>query len=398
MKILWVKSDFLHPAVAGGRIRTLEILKRLRPRHEIHYAAFLYPDQAEALSCCGEYCSRAYPVPLRLPDKRSLAFALQLGASLFSRLPLAVSRYRSLKMQRLIASLRSAQRFDAVVCDFLVSAINLPDLSRCFLFQHNVETLIWQRHHSEARDPLRKFYFRLQARRMEALESRVCRQVAHIIAVSDADAQLMRSRFGVPRVSVVPTGVDLDFFAPPPSTAPTGDLVFIGAMDWLPNIDGVLFFVREILPLIRRRRPGCTLTVAGRNPGPEIRALVRQDPLIRITGTVEDIRPCLWASAVSIVPLRIGGGTRLKIYESMAARVPVVSTSVGAEGLDVRSPDHFLLADTPAAFAEACLELLEAPERRASLAESAWCWIAERYSWPLVARRFEEILEENRRG
>lgn len=398
MKILWVKSDFLHPAVAGSRIRSLEILKRLRSRHEIHFAAFLYPDQAGALSSCSQYSSRAYPIPLRLADKHSLAFAFQVAASWLSPLPLAVSRYRSLKMQRLLAALRSAQRFDAVVCDFLVPAINLTDLSECLLFQHNVETLIWQRHHQEARDPLRKFYFGLQARRMEALESRVCRQVAHVIAVSETDAELMRSRFGISHVSVVPTGVDLDFFAPPSAAAPVGDLVFVGAMDWLPNVDAILFFVREVLPLIRRQRPGCTLTVAGRNPAPEIRALERRDPLIRITGTVEDIRPYLWGSAVSIVPLRIGGGTRLKIYESMAARVPVVSTSVGAEGLDVRSPDHFLLADTPAAFAEACLELLEAPERRAELASAAWSWIAERYSWSRIAVRFEEILERYRRG
>jgi glycosyltransferase involved in cell wall biosynthesis len=301
-------------------------------------------------------------------------------------------------MQRLLTALRSAQRFDAVVCDFLVPAINLTDLAECILFQHNVETLIWQRHHQEARDPLRKFYFGLQARRMEALESRVCRQVAHVIAVSEADAQLMRSRFGISHVSVVPTGVDLDFFAPPSAAAPVGDLVFVGAMDWLPNVDAILFFVREILPLIRRQRPGCTLTVAGRNPVPEIRALAHRDPLIRVTGTVDDIRPYLWGSAVSIVPLRIGGGTRLKIYEAMAARIPVVSTSVGAEGLDVRSPDHFLLADTPAAFAEACLALLEAPARRARLAGAAWNRIAERYSWSRIAARFEEILERHRRG
>jgi len=396
MRILWVKSDFLHPPVAGGRIRTLEILRRLHARHEIHYAAFLYPDQPDALSCCQEYCTRAYPVPIRLPDKRSLAFALQVAAALFSPLPLAVSRYRSGKMRRLIASLRNSREFDVVICDFLVPSVNLTDLAGCILFQHNVETLIWERHQSEARDPLRRFYFRLQARRMEALERQVCRQVAHVIAVSDADARLMRSRFGVSRVSVVPTGVDLDYFAPPQAAAPTKDLVFVGAMDWLPNIDGILFFVRQVLPLIRRRHPHCTLTVAGRNPAPEIRALARQDPLIQVTGTVEDIRPYLWRSAVSIVPLRIGGGTRLKIYESMAARVPVVSTSVGAEGLDIHSPEHFLRADTPADFAHACLELLQAPAQRARLSQSAWTWIAERYAWPKVVRRFEEILEQTR--
>jgi sugar transferase (PEP-CTERM/EpsH1 system associated) len=395
MKILWVKSDFLHPSTRGGRIRTLEILKRLHRRHEIHYVAFVYPDQPEALGRASEYSSRAYPVPLKLSARRSPAFWLQAAGALFSALPLAVSRYRSAEMRRLVSDLRRSHRFDAVVCDFLVPAPNLDKLEDCILFQHNVETLIWERHAEQAGDPLRRFYFRLQARRMAALEARVCRQVKHIVAVSEVDAGLLRSRFGASRVTVVPTGVDLDYFAPPPSPPPAADFVFVGAMDWMANIDGVSFFVREVLPLIRRRHPACTLVIAGRDPAPEVRTLAGGDARIRITGTVEDVRPYLWGSSVSIVPLRIGGGTRLKIYEAMAAQVPVVSTSVGAEGLDVRSPDHFLLADTPEGFAAACVELLDSPARRRELARAAWEWIAARYSWDQIARRFEGVLERN---
>jgi len=395
MKILWVKSDFLHPSTRGGRIRTLEILKRLHRRHEIHYVAFVYPDQPEAPTRAAEYASRAYPVPLKLPDKQSPAFYLQAAGALFSPLPLAVSRYRSRRMERLIASLRRSQRFDAVVCDFLIPAPNLGGLDGCILFQHNVETLIWERHAEHAAGPLRRLYFGLQARRMAALEARACRQARHVIAVSEIDAGLLRSRFGASRVTVVPTGVDLDYFAPPPNPSPVADLVFVGAMDWMANIDGVSFFVREVLPRIRQRRPACTLVIAGRNPAPEIRALAAGDPRIQVTGTVEDVRPYLWGASVSIVPLRVGGGTRLKIYESMAARVPVVSTGVGAEGLDVRSPDHLLLADTPESFAAACLELLESPARRQELARSAWDWIAARYSWDEIARQFEKVLERD---
>ena len=395
MKILWVKSDFLHPSTRGGRIRTLEILKCLHARHEIHYVAFLYPDQPGALARCPEYCTRAYPVPLHLPGKRSPAFFVQLAAAVFSPLPLAVSRYRSRRMERLVSSLRNKHRFDAVVCDFLTPAPNIADLSGCVLFEHNVETAIWQRHLEHAAGPLRRLYFGLQARRMAALERRVCRQVKHIIAVSEIDAALIRSWFDASHVTVVPTGVDLDFFAPPPGSSPAADLVFVGSMDWMPNIDGVSYFVREVLPLIRRRYPSCTLVIAGRNPAPEIRAMAAHDPRIRVTGTVDDIRPFLWGSSVSIVPLRVGGGTRLKIYESMAARVPLVSTSVGAEGLDVRSPDHFLLADSPETFAQACLELLDSPTRRSQLAQSAWHSITSRFSWQHIASRFEQVLERN---
>lgn len=164
-------------------------------------------------------------------------------------------------------------------------------------------------------------------------------------------------------------------------------------MDWLPNVDGVLHFVREVLPLIRRRRPECTLAIVGRTPPSKISKLARQDPRILVSGTVPDIRPHLWGSSVSIVPLRIGGGTRLKIYESMAARVPVVSTSVGAEGLSVNPSENIRIADQPEGFAAQCLELLQDRPARERVVSSAWELVSARFSWEEVARSFERILE-----
>jgi glycosyltransferase involved in cell wall biosynthesis len=155
----------------------------------------------------------------------------------------------------------------------------------------------------------------------------------------------------------------------------------------------VRWFVREALPLIRRARPECSLTIVGRTPPPSINALAREDPRIRVTGTVADIRPELWKAAVSIVPLRIGGGTRLKIYESMAGRVPVVSTSIGAEGLEIHPPDDIRIADSPADFAAACLELLSDPSRRQRQAAAAWEMVAASFSWEHVARCFERVLD-----
>src|SRR5439155_21240770 len=164
--------------------------------------------------------------------------------------------------------------------------------------------------------------------------------------------------FGVACVSEIPTGVNIEYFSPSePRPSHGADLVFVGSMDWLPNVDGVQYFVREVLPSIRRRRPECTLAIVGRTPPPTVIQLA-EDPRIHVTGTVADIRPYLWGSAVAIVPLRIGGGTRLKIYEAMAARIPVVSTSVGAEGLVVNPPENIRIVDTPQDFADQCLELL----------------------------------------
>ncbi len=392
MRILWVKGDFLHPTTRGGQIRTLEILKRLHARHEIHYVAYESPEQPEGLSRSHEYCTRAYPVQRKIPQRASFPFIVQMAGNIFSSMPLALSRYRSAAMRQQIQRLLNAFRFDSVVCDFLSPAPNFETLAQCVLFQHNVETMIWRRHASNAPDPLRKLYFRLQAKRMFRWERRMCLAAADVIAVSSQDAALMRELFGVAAVSHIPTGVNIEYFRRPNGVLPKTDLVFLGSMDWMPNIDGVEYFVREILPLIRKNLPQCTLAVVGRTPTAAILALAKRDPGIQVTGTVPDVRPWLWGSKVSIVPLRIGGGTRLKIYESMGAGIATVSTTIGSEGLDVSHPENIRLADTPLAFADQCVELLKDEQERERLASKALQMVTSRFSWDVVVEEFEKRL------
>jgi glycosyltransferase involved in cell wall biosynthesis len=394
MRILWVTTNFLHPTTRGGQIRTLEMLRRLHRRHEIHYVAIEDPREPEGLARAPEYSTRAYPFQHRVADKRSPAFVLELVKGLLDSEPLSIRRFHPPAMGAFLAQLIEKERFDREVCDFLTPASYFPNIERAVLFQHNVETMIWRRHAEHAGNPAVRWYMRKQADRMFRFERGICRRAGHIAAVSGQDAATMRELFGVERVTAIPTGVDIEFFtAPDPAPAADTDLAFVGAMDWRPNIDGVRWFVREVLPLIRRVRPECSLTIVGRTPPPWIAALEREDPRIRVTGTVADIRPHLWGSAVSIVPLRIGGGTRLKIYESMAARVPVVSTSVGAEGLEIHPPEDIRIADSPADFADACLELLSDPSLRRRQAAAAWEMVAANFSWEQVARCFERVLE-----
>jgi polysaccharide biosynthesis protein PslH len=395
MKILWVNTNFLHPTTKGGQIRTLEMLRHLHLRHEIHYVAIADPAQPQGPARAHEYCSKAYPFPYLIPRKRSPAFLRQVAAGIFSQTPLAVSRFHPPGMRRFLEDLIHTKRFDRGVVDHLAPTAYFPDLPHAVLFQHNVETIIWQRRVEHSSSPLHRWYFRLQAHRMFEFERRVCHAAGQIVAVSPADASAMRELFGVSRVSEIPTGVNLEYFRHPGTSAAasaTTDLVFVGSMDWLPNVDGVLYFVREILPLIRRRRPECSLAIVGRTPPPTITALAERAPRIRVTGTVPDIRPYLWGAAVSIVPLRIGGGTRLKIYEAMAARVPVVSTSIGAEGLTVHPPTDIRIGDTSRDFADRCLELLSDSEQRRQMATAAWEMVSASFSWERVSRCFEDIL------
>jgi glycosyltransferase involved in cell wall biosynthesis len=293
MKILWVKSDFLHPTNYGGQIRTLEIVKRLHRDHEVHYMAYDHPRHPDALGRAGEYSTRSYPVKLEVPPMGSAAFAGQLLVNLFSDQPLSVSRYRSAAMQGEIARLLERVQFDSIVCDFLFPAPNFPALDRCVLFQHNVEQMIWKRHTENAR-LLKRWFMAAQARRMLDLESRVCREVRHVIAVSEDDAAVFRQQYGCPNVSVIATGVDTDYFHPPQEpVAPVADLIFLGSMNWLPNIDAMEHFLAEIFPLIRRKRPETTLAIVGRQPSPGILALANRTPGVSITGTVPDVRPYL---------------------------------------------------------------------------------------------------------
>ena len=206
----------------------------------------------------------------------------------------------------------------------------------------------------------------------------------------------MQEMFDIPSVSATSTGVDTDYFAPRKVIEKTTDIVFVGSMDWMANIDGVLWFTDEVLPRIRARRPDTTVSVVGRMPTPPVLELGKRDPKIAVTGTVPDVRPYFWQSKVCVVPLRVGGGTRLKIYEAMAARIPVVSTAIGAEGLAVENQRELLIADTAECFAEACCALLDSAEARERLSDAAWQLVSSRFSWEHVTDQFEDILRAHR--
>src|SRR3954447_23696163 len=226
MKILWVNTNFMHPTTKGGQIRTLEMLKHLHARHEIHYVAIANPALPEGPARAHEYSTRSYPFPYRIPSKSSPAFYLELARGLVSSVPVAVERFDPPGMRAFLQGLIRKEKFECAVVDHLAPTAYFPDLAHAVFFQHNVETMIWRRHVEHAGSALKRAYFKLQADRMYHYERRVSREAGHIVAVSKNDAEEMRRLFDVSRVTEIPTGVNIEYFLPPEPrpTAEAADL------------------------------------------------------------------------------------------------------------------------------------------------------------------------------
>jgi sugar transferase (PEP-CTERM/EpsH1 system associated) len=400
MRILWLKTELLHPVDKGGKIRTYHMLRELKRDHRITYLTL---DDGgadkDARELSQEYCHDLICVPIRQQPKFTAGFYAELALNLASNLPYAIAKYQSAEMRHRIQQSTSEDLFDVVVCDFLAPAVNVPRTLSCpaVLFQHNVEAMIWQRHFEVQTSVLKRAYLLGQWRKMRAFEGVMCRRFDRVIAVSREDREVMRREYGVTAVDDVPTGVDTDFFRPHAAPSrPRRNLVFTGSMDWLPNEDAIHYFTEQILPLIKQQIPDVTLTVVGRNPNPGLLDLSQRDSSVIVTGRVEDVRPYMERAGAYVVPLRIGGGTRLKIFEAMAMEKVIVSTTVGAEGLPVQPGVELLIADTPRHFADEVVRALSDEQLANDLARNASTLVRGQFGWDRVATGFAEICERLR--
>ena len=403
MNILWVKSGPLFPLDSGGKKRTHAMLEEISKLHHVTYLALLaegqalHPDESDAT-----YAAVKVWLPWRETCKRSWRFSLDLlGNLLFSTFPYALAKYRSKPMMSWLESHLESARFDLVVCDFMFPAPNFRNLKTevpLILFQHNMEAQIWSRLAETTCNPLKRFYLNGQFRRFARWEEKLSRLYDGIVTVSADDTAYARRVYRLGNVrGHVATGVNLDSFLPLMDPSETKGMVgFLGSMDWLANIQGVEFFVREALPIIKSTVPDIRFKIIGRNPPNHVRRLSDTDGSIEVTGSVDDVCPHLKACDLMVVPLLSGGGTRIKILEAMAMGVPVVSTTIGAEGLEMTAGEHLLIADTPREFAEASIRLLESPGERARLATNAARKVREEHTWQYSTRQFLEHCNTSR--
>jgi polysaccharide biosynthesis protein PslH len=393
MRILWVNIAGLWPMNMGGRVRSVHLIAELSQRHRVQVlTTHGVGDDPAGLAARLPACESVESVPAAAPKRGTARFALALARSWVSPDPIDFRKWRIPALRSAVG--RSLARGDVDVCvaDFLYAIGNIPQPNPVpvILFEHNVQYMIWKRLREVEPIAWRRTLLEIEWRKMRRSEARACQRSDLTIAVSDADRALLAAIAPQARVFAIPTGVDTTYFLPNGSEEAAARLVFTGAMDWYPNEEAILAFIESTLPAIRRAVPQVSLTVAGRNPTARLRTAAAAAG-VSVTGTVEDIRPYIADAAVYVVPLRVGGGTRLKIFEALAMGKPVVSTTVGAEGLPLVAGEHFVRADGPAEFAAAVVSLLGDPARRQALGTAGRRLVEQRYSWAQVARVFEHL-------
>ncbi|MDD5020326.1 MAG: glycosyltransferase [Candidatus Omnitrophica bacterium] len=394
MNILFVAPRLPVPADTGAKIRTLNILKQIvAAGHKVAFLSFVFGPQKQGRAELEKLGCRVAVVPHE--DCLGPGAVIQ---ALMKRLPLSAAKYRVSAMAREIVRMIKEEKIDMVHFDHIHMGqyADVCPGKPTVVDEHNVECLILKRLYGRERNHLKKAIYHREYMLMAALERRICKKAFRVFVVSEEDKRnLQEAAGGGVRAEVIPNGVDVEYFRPPVDQAacrPEDSLVFTGSMDWLPNSDALEYFCRDVLPLIWQKKPDVAFYVVGKNPGPSILKLGQADKRIIVTGSVADVRPYVERAKVFVVPLRIGGGTRLKILEAMSMRKAIVSTTLGAEGIEIRDGQNIVLADTPQDFADKVCRLLDDESERSVLGESGRELVKERYDWRVVGRKLNEAL------
>ena len=392
MRILFLSQIVPYPPHGGVLQRGYNVIRQLGRRATVDLFAFVHPDalptpQAleESRIELGKHCASVQYFPLWA--KRSALHktaALAIGA--LSQTPFSMIAHRSRQYQARVNEAIAAPGVDIVHIDTigLAQFVDLPrSPAATVLTHHNIESMLMQRRAQvESRRPARMFLAR-EAGKLAAAETRLSPLFDVNITMSVNDrVELARLAPGAV-TEVVPNGVDTEYFVPAPERQ-TSALIYGGGLNMFANRDAVTFFVAEIWPRIREQRPDVTFYVVGQDPPKELLDLAERDRQIVVTGYVADIREFILKAAVYVVPLRVGGGTRLKVLDAMALGKAMVSTSIGCEGIDVVDGKHLQIADTPEIFAAKTLALLSDPAERLTLGASARALVEEQYAWPII--------------
>jgi glycosyltransferase involved in cell wall biosynthesis len=402
LNVAVLDEELPFPLTSGKRIRTFNLLSRLARRHRVTVLCHKNPHRDEARAAEGAFSElgvETVVVDRAVPPKSGPGFYARLAGNLLSGLPFSVATHASPALAGAVRAHAAERAVDVWHCEWTPYAQVLRDAlddrlaeARWSVMAHNVESLIWQRYTEAAENPVIRWYIRRQFRKFERFERWAFNAATTAIAVSHRDAAAMRRNFGATRVSVVENGVDLHHFKPQRDVErDPARMLFLGSLDWRPNQDAALHLLDELLPNVRAAVPRATAVLVGRRPPHWLRTKVGATPGAELYADVPDVRPFLARCGFLVVPLRIGGGSRLKILEALAAGTPVVSTRVGAEGLELTPDRDLVIADTREEMVTAVTAAIRRPEELADTAESGQQQVLARYSWDPLAERLHDI-------
>jgi sugar transferase (PEP-CTERM/EpsH1 system associated) len=397
MRVLHFAPRVCWPLDTGAKLRNYHLARVLSEKADVTLLAFT--DAQQSLGKLEKFYERVIAVP------RDPGYTLsKIIRGTFGSTPLPVLNYTTDSMKRALESLLHEQDFDIVQIESIHLMSYLPIIAAArqrpliICDWHNIESELMGRYSEREPNVLKRAYAGKTARLMGEFERRAMHEFDAHITVSWRDAQQLRTLNPDARVLVIENGVDTAYYE---ETAASGSLaankpkriVFVGSMDYHANIDGAVSFARDVWPGLRNRHPEVIFTIVGRDPAPEVREL-RSTPGIKVTGTVDDVRPFYREALAAVVPLKVGGGSRLKILEAMAAGVPVVSTTLGAEGLDVHDGEDILIADTDEQLSEKIISVIESKELRQRISTAGRALISERYDWSRLGANLFETYQQ----
>ena len=381
MRILLLTQVLPYPPDSGPKVKTWNLLKCLAPHHAITLVSFVRGDQSSDVRRLAEYCEAVHGVPLRRSRRADLWHLLR---SVLTGQPFMMVRDDCLAMRRALDQLTARTRFDVVHADQLNMAqyAQRVPYARRVLDAHNALWLLYQRFHQTMAAGPRKWLIGRDWRLLKRYEGQVCRGFDATLAVSDDDAEALEEAMGErAEVTVIPIGVDLQELPMVMRRRGANHIVHIGTMYWPPNVDAVRWFIEHVYPHISAARPDVVFDVVGARPPRALRALARPESGINITGHVEDPSHYLEHAGAFVVPLRAGGGMRVKILNALAQGLPVVSTTMGCRGIAVEPGRHVLVADTPADFADSVLRVLNDDPLAAQLGRNGRQLVETRYDY-----------------
>jgi glycosyltransferase involved in cell wall biosynthesis len=391
MNVLILTQVLPYPPDSGPKIKTYNVIKYLAQNHRVALVSFVRGDQTEHIRHLERYCQAVHTVPM---ERNAMRDGLAMARSLLSGQPWMMVRDDRRAMRALVDFLSAGQSFDVAHADQLNMGQYAGRVSGAFkiLDAHNALWLLYKRLWETTSPGPRKLLLGRDWRLLKTYEGRLVRQFDAVLAVSHEDGAALQEAAGRPvDVTVIPIAIDTDEVTFVEREAEPGHILHIGTMYWPPNIDAVNWFVREVYPLIRRGRPDVQFDVVGSRPPAELLALNGAGLGINVTGYVQDPTPYQQRAAVMAVPLLAGGGMRVKILNALAEGVPIVSTTLGYEGIEVTPGRDILVGDTPETFAAEVLRVLNDPDLGRQLAANGRRLAEEKYDYRHACRPLDDV-------